>query len=467
MSIHTLCEHCALPLGSWPNIRQIEGEERQFCCYGCFVGWQIGRGGGEESAAVGLLIRLGIGAFLAMNIMLFSLAIYSGGIDTSEPWLRDVIHVVLLLFATPVMIVLGGPFFVEAAQKIAQGRVNASTLIAIGSGAAYVYSVVVILSGGERVYFDTATMVLGLFTLGRYLEANGRARAMRNLEPMMSPQMTEVTLVEHGCERRRSLKRVNAGDLVRFQPGERISVDGIVVDGAGFADESWLSGESRPMEKIVGDTLLAGSINLDGIITVKALADGLDARWVRICASLRKSLLEPTAIQTVTDRVAAYFIPGVLVVSLLTVWFWTTVGSTEQALMHGLAVLVVACPCALGLAAPLATAMALERLASVGCLLRSGDSCYRLAAVSRLALDKTGTLTFGQAEVTGILAQGISKETLMVYAAALESGSFHPLARGIVSITEQQGGTKIGQECSCHSRQRYSRQCRQSNSRGR
>jgi len=310
-------------------------------------------------------------------------------------------------------------------------------------------------------------MVLGLFTLGRYLEANGRARAMRNLEPMMSPQMTEVTLVEHGCERRRSLKRVNAGDLVRFQPGERISVDGIVVDGAGFADESWLSGESRPMEKIVGDTLLAGSINLDGIITVKALADGLDTRWVRICASLRKSLLEPTAIQTVTDRVAAYFIPGVLVVSLLTVWFWTTVGSTEQALMHGLAVLVVACPCALGLAAPLATAMALERLASVGCLLRSGDSCYRLAAVSRLALDKTGTLTFGQAEVTGILAQGISKETLMVYAAALESGSFHPLARGIVSITEQQGGTKIGQECSCHSRQRYSRQCRQSNSRGR
>ena len=170
------CDHCGLSLGAWPHRRAIDGADRDFCCYGCFIGWQIGRGGGDEATAAGLLIRLGVGAFLAMNIMLFSLAIYFGGIDASDPWVRQMFHYVLWAFATPVVILLGGPFMAEALRDVMQRRVGASMLIAIGAVAAYAYSAIVTVGGGARVYFDTATMVLGLFTLGRFLEAGARAR---------------------------------------------------------------------------------------------------------------------------------------------------------------------------------------------------------------------------------------------------------------------------------------------------
>ena len=426
-----VCDHCGLPLGRWPYRRELEGRPRRFCCYGCFIGWQVGRGGGEEATAAGLLIRLGVGAFLAMNIMLFSLALYSGGLGVSDPAVRQAFHLVLWLFATPVMILLGGPFIREAAADLGRRRLSSASLISLGALAAYGTSVGATLLGGERVYFDTATMVLGLFTLGRFLEANGRARAVRNLAPLLGPQARQVEVLAGGRMTATPLAAVRSGDLVRVSPGDAIAVDGVVAEGSGFVDESWLTGEARPVAKRAGSLVQAGTINLDGSLTLRCTAGGLETRWAGICRTLEAALARPTAIQGVTDRVAAWFVPGVLAMALATFWHWSTVTGFGPALMNALAVLVVACPCALGLAAPLVTAIGLERLARSGCLLRSGDALYDLAKVDRVAVDKTGTLTHGSLAVVAIVTDQATEEEVLTRAGALEAAARHPLARGI------------------------------------
>lgn len=435
----TACDHCGLALGPWPHERDVDGIDRRYCCYGCFIGWQVARGGGEDAVAVGLLLRLGVGGFLAMNIMLFSLAIYSRDLGVSDPAVRQAFHYVLWVFATPVMVLLGGPFFIEAVRDTLRGRLNASILITIGAFAAYFYSVIATLNGDDRVYFDTTTMVLGLFTLGRFLEANGRARAMRNLAPMLSPLRAQVTVLKGDTEETVPLSQVQIGDFVRVQPGDRISVDGVIVDGEGFVDETWLTGEGRSIEKAANSPVQAGTINLDGMLIVRATANGLATQWAGICVTLHDALARPTIIQTVTDRFAAWFVPAVLFTSFLTVWYWSAQGPVDVALMHGLAVLVVSCPCALGLAAPLATALALEKLASGTCLVRSGDALFRLGVVRAIAFDKTGTMTMGKVQVAEIFASGATPDEILRRAAAIETGSRHPVAKGIAGRAADQG----------------------------
>lgn len=427
------CDHCGLSIGVWPHERDIDGVDRQFCCYGCFIGWQVARGGGEEATAVGLLIRLGVGGFLAMNIMMFSLAVYSGDIGVSDPAIRQNIHYALWFFATPVLVILGGPFFAEAATGLLHGRLNASVLIGLGALAAYAYSVIVTINGGERVYFDTATMVLGLFTLGRFLEANGRARAMRTLAPMLSPHLTQVSLVNDETERLEPLSKIVVGDRIRVQPGNRICVDGMVESGQGFIDTSWLTGESLPQEAQAGVLVQAGSINLDGVLIIRATTSGLETNWASICASLHDSLRQSTTLQTVTDRVAVWFVPAVLLIAIFCGWYWAVSGPTDIALMNALAVLVVACPCALGLAAPLATAVGLEELAKRRCLVRSGDTLYQLAGIRGLAIDKTGTLTGAVVHVADIITDRTSEPDLLRRAASVEVGSRHPVGIGILN----------------------------------
>lgn len=433
------CDHCGLSIGVWPHERDIDGVDRQFCCYGCFIGWQVAQGGGEEATAVGLLIRLGVGGFLAMNIMMFSLAVYSGDIGVSDPAIRQNIHYALWLFATPVLVILGGPFFAEAATGLRHGRLNASVLIALGALAAYVYSVITTVNGGERVYFDTATMVLGLFTLGRFLEANGRARAMRNLAPMLSPHLTQVSLVNDDTERLAPLSKIVVGDRIRVQPGSRICVDGVVERGQGFIDTSWLTGESAPQEAQAGVPLQAGSVNLDGVLTIRATTSGLETNWASICASLHDSLRQPTVLQTVTDRVAIWFVPAVLLIAIFCGWYWAVSGPADIALMNALAVLVVACPCALGLAAPLATALGLEELAKRRCLVRSGDTLYQLAGIRGLAIDKTGTLTGSVVHVADIITDETPELDVLRRAASVEIGSRHPIGVGILKKAEDLG----------------------------
>jgi len=434
-----LCDHCGLPLGRLDYRRDDDGQAQQFCCYGCYIGWQAARGGGDDVAAVGFLIRLGVGAFLAMNIMLFSLLLYTGSLDGIDLWLKPYVHGLLWLLATPVLIILGGPFFKEAITGLGDGRLASSALVVIGTLAAYAYSAIVTWQGGDRVYFDAVALILVLFTLGRYLEAEGRACAARSLRPFLDAEKQTVRGLIDNREVNLPLAEVAPGMRIRIEPGERIPVDGKVIDGVSTAEESSLTGEPWPAEKQPGADVLAGSTNGDGALIVEATASGLDSRWITLCRDVRKALSQPTRLQRLADKVSQVFVPLVIAIAALTVWLNSQGGTIDVALMSGLAVLVVACPCALGLASPLATSMAVGRLAEAGITLRHGLALETLADVRTMALDKTGTLTAGQIACREVIDIHANPGDGLCRAASLAVHSKHPISKAICRTVIERG----------------------------
>ena len=434
-----LCRHCWIPLGSRPISRPIGGEERAFCCYGCCIAFQVKHGQSEEWEAAWLLIRLGVGGFLSMNIMLFSLLLYAGAFTGGDARVLPWVQLLLWIFATPAVAILGGPYLREALIDARRGCLTSSTLIAVGVCAAYGYSAVAVLERSPHVYFDTATMVLMLFTLGRYLEAAGRAKAARNLEPLLAAENAWANTVVAGTEIRRPVREVDAGMLVRVRPGERIVVDGVVVEGESHTDEAVMTGESRKITKAVGSPVIAGSINLDGPLLIRSNGPGPTTRWAQICRSVRETLGRRSPVQRVADHLVGAFVPLVLALGILTVLYWAQELAFDRALLVGLSVLVVACPCAVGLAAPLATSIGIGRLARWGCLVRDPGALEVLARTQRLAFDKTGTLTSGTTQVVAIESAGAAREEVLARAAGLERYSEHALAGAITKAAASLG----------------------------
>jgi P-type Cu2+ transporter len=426
-----LCSHCLLPIGPRAMRRTVNGESCAFCCYGCCIAFQVKSGRSEEWEAAWLLIRLGVGGFLSMNIMLFSLLLYTGAFTGVDARLLPWIHLLLWVFATPAVVILGEPFLREAWFNGIQGRLTSSTLIVLSVGAAYIYSVVAVLERSTHVYFDTATMVLMLFTVGRYLEAAGRARAARDLEPLLAAESECATVVNGRSETRRPVREISAGTLVRVRPGERIPVDGVVIEGESHTHEAVITGESRQVVKAAGSPVIAGSINLDGPLLIQSSRAGTATRWAQICRSVRDALIRRSPTQRIADRAVGVFVPFVLILGGVTALYWGQRLPFDRALLVGLAVLVVACPCAVGLAAPLATSLGIGRLARCGCLVRDPAALEALARTRLLAFDKTGTLTSGKARVVGIESDGAGSDEVLARAAGLERHSEHGLAHAI------------------------------------
>jgi Cu2+-exporting ATPase len=385
----------------------------------------------EEHEAAWLLIRFGVGAFLAMNIMLFSLLLYSGTFGPSDGALVHAVHILLWILATPVLLVLGEPFLRGAWQAAREGRASADTLVSLGAIAAYGYSVFAVATAADSVYFDTVAMVLVLFTLGRYLEAEGRTRAMRSLAPMLAAERASATVVEDGRDHERSVRAIAPGTIVRVRPGERVPVDGVVIEGRSRCDEAALTGQSDPRPKLPGAAVYAGSVNGTGQLLIRTTAAGTATQWGQAAQYVREALSRRSLVGELVDRAAALFVPAVVLLAAATVLYWSFQGPFDRALMTGLAVLVVACPCALGLAAPIATALGLGRAAQRGILLRGGGVLELLARVKGMAYDKTGTLTTGEMSLAAILPLSASKHAVLRRAAALARGSEHPMARAI------------------------------------
>lgn len=438
-----LCSHCHLPVSAGGVERALAGKRQLFCCYGCCIAYQVGRGQTEESTATWLLIRLGIGAFLAMNIMLFSLLLYSGTFTDADEAVRQGVHYLLWALATPVVIILGGPFMGNAWRAAWRGRITADALISIAAVAAYVYSTLAVFRGGKDVYFDTATMLLVLFTLGRYLEAAGRAQAVRSLEPLFEAEEGWACVVAEGRDERLRISDLAPGMRIRLRPGERVPVDGVVRHGRSETDEAVITGESRPVAKEPGSLLRAGSVNLLGQLIMECTAPASESTWAAISRSVRDSLKQETPIQRMADRWAAFFVPGVIVLAGLTVAFWSRELPFDQSLLAGLAVLVVACPCALGLAAPMATTLGIGLLGQRGCLVRDGAVLETLAQIKGVAFDKTGTLTMGAPRLVGIEADRTSADEILRIAASLERGSEHPIAETVVSAANNKNVTIV------------------------
>lgn len=424
------CTHCHLPVRSDIQQREFHGETYQFCCYGCCLAFQVSRGRGEESEAAWLLVRIGTGVFLAMFIMLFSLLLYSGTFRPGDEQLVQTVHVLLWVLATPVLIILGEPFIRGAWRAAWRRQINADTLVSVGTLSAYAYSAWQTVTYGTEVYFDTATMVLVLFTVGRYLEAAGRAQTARSLAPMLAARRAKATVVIEGEDREQAVQTIRPQTVVRVYPGERVPVDGIVLEGRSQCDEAMLSGQHEPQIKHPDSRVYAGSINGTGQLLVSTTGAGDQTRWGQIGRFVSAALERRSVAAEIIDRAAAVFMPMVIILALITL-FYLHRGDIEQGLPAALAVLVVACPCALGLAAPLATAIGLGQAAQRGVLIRGGGILERLAGVNAVAFDKTGTLTDGRMQLRQIFTVATSEQVLLQRAAGLAQGSAHPLSRGI------------------------------------
>jgi len=362
------------------------------------------------AAQRGLLIRFGTAAFLSMQLMGFSLALYAGYFQGIEPQSRQLMQLFAALVTTPVVFYCGWPFLAGAWQATRSRLPNMDLLISLGVLVTYGYSLWAMLAGGE-VYFDTAAMIVTLILLGRLLETMARGMAGGGIDRLLrlSPDLA-TRLTADGTESVASSALV-VGDRIQVAPGQRFPVDGTIARGTTEVDESIVSGEARPVPRQRGMTVLAGALNLSGGVEVNVTRLATDSFVARVARLVEEAQSRKAPIQSLADRLAVLFVPMIMAVAVLTVLSWLLAGhDLSRAIINGVAVLVVACPCALGLATPTAVLVATGRAAARGILFRGGDILEATARIQTAAFDKTGTLTIGRPEVTGVLPASGSAE---------------------------------------------------------
>ncbi len=357
------------------------------------------------------------------------------------------LHLLLLALATPVQFWAGWRFYRGSYATLSHGSANMDVLIATGTSAAYFYSAAVtLLPGlfegyGTSVYFDTSSIIIALILLGRFLEARSRGRASDAIRRLMKLRPKTARVVREGVETEISIEDVAVGDVVIVRPGEKIPVDGVVVSGMSSVDEAMLTGESMPVEKAEGDAVYGATQNLTGAFRFKAQKVGKDTMLAAIIRLVEEAQGSKAPIQRLADRVAGIFVPSVIAVALLTFAIWMIAGASFTfALMAFIAVLIIACPCALGLATPTAIMVGTGRGAEKGIIIKGGEVLERAAAVDTVVLDKTGTITEGRPMVTDVLpAEGFDAEGLLAIAASVESSSEHPLAHAVLEKAAEAG----------------------------
>ena len=374
----------------------------------------------------------------------------------------------LFVLTTPVQFWVGGQFYRSAWARARHGSSDMNTLIVVGTSAAYLYSTVAVFAPGffatagqqPQMYFDTAAVIITLILLGRLLEAKAKGRTTEALRRLIQLQPKTATLLQGGGEQEEieeieeiivPLDQVQVGDQVLIRPGEQIPVDGIVQAGSSAVDESMLTGESLPVEKQPGDPVTGATINTTGALTVLATKVGKETSLARIIDLVRQAQGSKAPIQRLADRIAAYFVPVIIATAVVTFCLWLVLGpdpSLTFALMTFVAVLIIACPCSLGLATPTAIMVGTGRGADHGVLIKGGEILERAHTLTTVVFDKTGTLTTGKPAVTDILPSetvpervALSSEELLRLAAGAEWQSEHPLGQAIVQQAKAQGLT--------------------------
>ena len=341
--------------------------------------------------------------------------------------------------ATPIQLIVGWPFLRNAARFARRGAANMDTLVALGTLAAYAYSVWALLAPTpaddemRSLYFESAAVILAFVSLGRWLEARAKGRASQALRRLLELGAKDARVLRNGKEMRVPVDAVQPGWLLKVLPGERFPVDGRVVDGSSHVDASMLTGESLPVATAPGDDVAAATVNLDGVLTFEATRVGDDTALARIAQLVARAQGSKAPIQRLADRIAGIFVPVVLAISTITAVAWFAIdGTIEGALGPAVAVLIIACPCALGLATPAALMVGTGRAAQLGILIRSAEILERSRAIDTVVFDKTGTLTEGRMRLVEVAGCVEALER----AAAVEASSEHPIARAIVDGTE-------------------------------
>ena len=355
------------------------------------------------------------------------------------------------LLTLGILLYAGGHFFIGAWRQFRHHNANMDTLIALGTGSAWFYSMLVTLfptdvpSLARHAYFEAAITIIALINLGSALESRARGKASAAIQRLLGLRPKTARLVDDGGERDVPIETLDLGALIRVRPGEKIPVDGLLIGGQSTVDESMLTGEPLPVVKREGDPVTGGTVNQSGTFVFQATRVGEDTVLAQIIASVRQAQNSKPPLGRLADRVAAVFVPSVLIVAVLTALAWFNFGPEPRAgfvLVTTLTVLIIACPCALGLATPISIMVGVGKAAEHGILIRNGEALQRAGQLTTVVLDKTGTVTIGRPTVSTVKAlPGFDETTVLRLAAGLETGSEHPLAQAILNAAREHGLT--------------------------
>jgi len=398
--------------------------------------------------------RLIVGALLALPVFAIAMGdmVLGGGLSRRVD--MSLLNWIQFALATPVVLWAGWPFFVRAWTSVVNVSPNMFTLIAAGVGAAYVYSAAATIvpawfpegfrhHGAIEPYFDTAVVIIVLVLLGQVLELRARHRTGAAIRALLGLAPPTARIVREGREEDIPLSHVHVGNQLRVRPGEKVPVDGVVIEGRSAVDESMVTGEPIPVEKTTGARVIGGTVNATGTFVMRAERVGGDTLLSRIVVLVAEAQRSRAPIQRLADRLAAYFVPAVLVVAILTFIAWAAWGPEPRlavALVNAVAVLIIACPCALGLATPMAIMVGTGKGATAGVLIRNAEALETLASVDTLLVDKTGTLTEGKPRLAEVAAgDTLAEADLLRLAAGLEQASEHPLAAAVVAGARERG----------------------------
>lgn len=387
-----------------------------------------------------------VGVALALPLFLVSMARDFGllGMWAHQPW----VNWVFLALATPVQFYVGWDYYVGGFKSLRAGSANMDVLVAMGSSAAYFYSLAVLLfpALGDHVYFETSALIITLIKLGKMLEARAKGRTSEAIKKLMGLRPKTARVIRPGSEEEIEVpvEAVVLGDLVVVRPGERMPVDGVVVEGRSAVDESMLTGESLPVDKKPGDEIVGGTINKQGLLKFEATRVGAQTALAQIVRLVEEAQGSKAPIQRLADRVSGVFVPIVIAIATLTFLAWLLIGGVgfTQSMIYMVAVLVIACPCALGLATPTAIMVGTGRGAELGVLFKNSEALERAHELTTVILDKTGTITRGQPAVTdveAIDADAMPGSQILALAASAERGSEHPLGQAIVQAAREAG----------------------------
>jgi len=392
---------------------------------------------------------------LALSLPVFLLAMLPMAGLPVDDWLGNTLHTWLqLVLSTPVVLWAGWPFFVRGWRSVVTWNLNMFTLIAVGTGAAYFFSLFAVLfpglipaglkeQGRVEVYFEAAAVIITLVLLGQVLELRARRRTGNAIRELLSLTPPTARIVRDGEEQEVPLEAVQQGDVVRVRPGEKIPVDGKLTDGKSSVDESMITGEPVPVEKQTGDSVIGGTVNQTGSFLMKAEKVGEETTLSQIVQMVADAQRSRAPIQRIADVVAAYFVPAVVVIALLTFLVWAVLQPKQPALawalVNAVAVLIIACPCALGLATPMSIMVGVGRGAKEGVLIKDAEVLETLETVDTVVVDKTGTLTEGRPKLTECIpTDDFAEDDLLRLAAGVEQNSEHPLAHAIVERAREQ-----------------------------
>ncbi len=391
--------------------------------------------------------RLLVSGVLVMHIMFISFMLYfrewTGRATPETEWLADIFRLMIAAFSVPVILIIGLPILRAGLASLIRGRPNTHTLIAIGSFAAFALSVRNLAAEQGDVYFDTAAILLFLVAIGHWLELRAQKVSGEAVERLWRRIPLEATWLTPQGWRRTSAEQIPLGARVRVRPGERFPVDGLVATGEGDVDESVVTGEPDPVARWEGDAVLAGTMNLDGGFEVIATAVGPQTVVGQIGQLLHQAMWQRAPVERQADKLAAWLVPLAVILALATFAFWTWQDSMDIGLIHALAVLLIACPCALGIATPLTLWVGLGRATRSGVILRYTGVLEQLAETSQIYFDKTGTLTKRPIRLQEVAVDGVAEADFLMRAAAIEAMSEHPLGQAIAAGAEKQLGEGV------------------------